>query len=60
MFVNHVSLFVTLWATAHQAPMSSTISLSLLKFTSIESVILPNHLILYSTLTKGKWKNITP
>ena len=39
MFVNHVSLFVTLWATAHQAPLSSTISLSLLKFTSIESVI---------------------
>ena len=46
MFVNHVSLFVTLWATAHQAPLSSTISLSLLKFTSIESVMLSNHLIL--------------
>ena len=31
---------------AHQAPLSSTISQNLLKFMSIESVILSNHLIL--------------
>ena len=31
---------------AHQAPLSSTISQSLLKFMSIESVMLSNHLIL--------------
>ena len=35
-----VWLFVTLWAVAHQAPLSSTVSLSLLLFMSIESVIL--------------------
>ena len=40
-----VWLFVTLWAVAHQAPLSSTVSLSLLLFMSIESVI-TNHLIL--------------
>ena len=41
-----VQLFVTPWTAAHQAPLSSTISWSLLKFTSIESVVLHNHLIL--------------
>ena len=34
------------WAAARQAPLSTTISPSLLKFTSIESVMLFNHLIL--------------
>ena len=37
---------VTSWTAAHQAPLSSTISQSLLKFMSIELVMLSNHLIL--------------
>ena len=41
-----VLLFVTSWATACQAPVSSTVSWSLLKFMSIESVMLSNQLIL--------------
>ena len=41
-----VWFFVTLWTVACRSPLSSTISWSLLKFTSIESVILSNHLIL--------------
>ena len=36
---------MTLWTTAHQASLSFTISWSLLKLMSIESVILPNHLV---------------
>jgi len=39
--LSHVQIF----ATACQASLSSTVSWSLLKFMSIESVILPNHLI---------------
>ena len=42
--------FVTPWTVAHQAPLSSTISRSLLKFMSIELVMLSNHLILYCPL----------
>ena len=38
--------FVTPWTAAHQAPLSFTISRSLLRFTSIESVMPSNHLIL--------------
>ena len=38
-------LFVTHWTVAYQAPLSSTISQSLLKFMSTESVMLSNHLI---------------
>ena len=34
------------WTAAHQAPLSFTINLSLLKFMSIESVMLSNHLTL--------------
>ena len=41
-----VQLFVTPWAAACQAPPSSTISQSSLKFISIESVMPSNHLIL--------------
>ena len=41
-----VPLFVTPWTAACQAPLSSTISRSLFKFISIESVMLSNHLIL--------------
>ena len=40
-----VPLFRTLWTAAHQAPLSSTISRSLLKLKSIESVIPSYHLI---------------
>ena len=48
--LSHVWLFATLWTAANQAPLSSTISHSLLKFTSIELVMLSNHLILYCPL----------
>ena len=44
--LGRVQHFVTPWTVAHQAPLSSTISWSLLKFMSIESVMLSNHLIL--------------
>ena len=39
-------VFQSPWTAAHQAPLSSTISQSLLKLMSIESVMLSNHLIL--------------
>ena len=41
-----VQLFVTPWIVALQAPLSSTMSQSLLTFMSIESVMPSNHLIL--------------
>ena len=41
-----VRLFATTWTVARQASLSFTISLSLLKFISIETVILSNHLTL--------------
>ena len=41
---------VTLWAAANQAFLSITVSLSLLKLMSIESVTLSNHLILFCPL----------
>ena len=41
-----VQLFATPWTVAHQAFLSFTISLSLLKFMSIESVMPFNHLVL--------------
>ena len=44
--LSHVQLFATPWTPAHQAPLSSTISQSLLRFMSIESVMLSNHLTL--------------
>ena len=44
--LSHVQLFVNPWTAAHQTPLSSTISWSLLKFMSINSVLLSNHLIL--------------
>ena len=44
--VSHVQLFETSWTVVCQVPLSSTISWSLLKFTSIESMILSNYLIL--------------
>ena len=44
--LSHVRLFVTPWAAARQASLSFTISQSLLKLMSIESMISSNHLIL--------------
>ena len=41
-----VWLFVTPWTITHQTPLFSTISQSLLKFMSTESMMLSNHLIL--------------
>ena len=43
---SRVQLFVTPWTAARQASLSSTISQSLLKFMSIELVMLSDHLIL--------------
>ena len=40
--VSHVQLFETPWTAAYQASLSFTISWSLLKFMSVESVMLPN------------------
>ena len=39
-------IFTTPWTAACQAPLSSSISWSLLKFMSIEQVMISNHLIL--------------
>ena len=44
--LSRVRLFVTPWAAAHQAPLSFTISWSLLKLKFVESVMLSNHLFL--------------
>ena len=44
--LSHVQLFATPWTAAWQASLSFTISLSLLRFMPIESVMLSNHLIL--------------
>ena len=44
--VSRGPLFATPWTAAHQAPLSSTISRSLLKFVSIGLVMPSNHLIL--------------
>ena len=43
-------LFVTPWKAAHQAPLSSAFSWRLLRFMSIELVVLSNHLVLYCPL----------
>ena len=44
--LSHVWLFVTPWTAAHQAPLSFTISQSLLKLMSVELMMLSNHRIL--------------
>ena len=44
--LSHVQLFATPWPTAHQASLSLTISQSLPKLISIESMMPSNHLIL--------------
>ena len=48
--LSHVRLFMTTWTAAHQASLSFTISWSLLKFKSTESVMPSKHLILYHPL----------
>ena len=45
-YVSRVQLFVTPRTATHQAPLSSTISWSLLRFMSIELMMPSNHLIL--------------
>ena len=42
----HVQLFAISWTAAHQDPLSFATSQSLVKFMSLESVMLSNHLIL--------------
>ena len=44
--LSHIQLFVTPWTAARQASLSFTVSWSLLKFMSIESVMLSNYLVL--------------
>ena len=44
--LSHVQLFETPWTAAHQASLSFTISWSVLKLVSIESMMPSNHLIL--------------
>ena len=48
--LSHVQLFPTPWTVARQASLSITNSRSLLKLVSIESVMPPNHLILWHPL----------
>ena len=45
-WLSHVQLFATPWTAALQTSLSFIISRSLLSVMSIESVMLPNHLIL--------------
>ena len=51
--LNRVQLYAAPWTAARQASLSSTLSWSLLKFMSIESVMLSNHLILCRPLLLG-------
>ena len=48
--LSHIRLFATPWTGALRALLSSTISWNLLKFMSVELVMLSNHLILYRPL----------
>ena len=48
--LSQVCFFATPWTAAHQAPLSFTISWSLLNLMFIESEILSNHVILCHTL----------
>ena len=49
--LSHVWLFATSRTVAHQAPLSFTISQSLLRFMSIKSVMLSNYLILTTSFS---------
>ena len=48
--MSHVQLFATPWAAAHQPFLSFTVSCTLLKLMSIESVMPSNHLIFFCSL----------
>ena len=48
--LSHVWLIASPWTRAHQAPLFSTVSQSLLKFTSMKPVMVSSHLILYHPL----------
>ena len=48
--LSHIRLVVTPWTVACQASLSFTISQSMLKFMSIKSVMLSNHLVLWNPL----------
>ena len=48
--LSRVQLFVTPWTAEHQSSLSFSISQSLIRFMSIESEMLANHLILYHPL----------
>ena len=48
--LSHVWLFVTPWTAAYQASLSFTVSQSLFKFMSIESVVQSDHFILCCAL----------
>ena len=50
LLFSRVFLFATPQTATHQAPLSSTLYWSLLRYMSIESVMLSNHLILYHPL----------
>ena len=53
-----VQLFATPYVVAHQAPLSSTISQNMLKYMSIELVMLSNHLFLCGTLFLSAFPSI--
>ena len=61
--LSHIWLFGTPWTAARQAPLSSTVFWSLLRFMSTESVMLSNHLILRLpayTPIENKWIKVFP
>ena len=61
--LSHVLLFATPWTAARQVSLSFTISWSLFRFMSTESVMLPNHLILHLpvyTPIENKWIKVFP
>ena len=49
--LSRVCLFETPWTATRQAPLSFIISWSLLRFRSIESVVLSNHFILSADMS---------
>ena len=53
--LSHVGLLAAPWPAAHQASLSITISQSLLKFMSIELVMLSNHVLTYVILATIPW-----
>ena len=50
LLFSHIQLFASPWTATCQAPLSFTISWSLVQLMSIESVIPSNHLVLYCPL----------